>query len=168
MPKVETVKLTDLRRDEKNANKGTSRGMGALEKSLAEDGAGRSILLDSSMGIIAGNATWEKAGELGFESVIVVHTTGKELVAVQRDDVKPDSKQRTMMALRDNRVSELNLDFDPFILHEIGTDLDLDSLWTKKELETMGNGDLKGVEYAEDEPKQHSTTCPFCGQSWTE
>lgn len=54
-----TVK--DLIFDSHNANKGTSRGRGMLEKSLSKYGAGRSILLDKNNRIIAGNKTVEVA-----------------------------------------------------------------------------------------------------------
>jgi hypothetical protein len=138
MAKIETVKLESLKPDQKNANKGTQRGTAQLEKSLAEDGAGRSILLDSEGGIIAGNKTWEQAGALGFQDVVVVHTTGQELVAVQRDDVKPDDAKRKLMAIRDNRISELNLDWEPSVLAEIGKELDLTGMWTEKELDSLG------------------------------
>jgi len=137
MPKVEVVKLDTLTVDSANANLGTPRGTAALEKSLAEDGAGRSILLDNAGGIIAGNKTWEKAGEQGFQDVIVVHTTGKELVAVQRDDVGPDDPRRTMMALRDNRVGELNLAWGSNVLGAIGAEVDLSGMFTDAEIAAL-------------------------------
>jgi hypothetical protein len=173
MAKVETVKITALKGDPHNANKGTPRGMGLLEQSLKENGAGRSILLDSEGGIIAGNKTYEKAGEAGFEDVIVVHTTGRELVAVQRDDVEPDSPERTMMALRDNRVGEVNLDWNAEQLAgfmEAG--VDLSEMWREEELqeilskaaETVLND---GKEYDESiENEVEYLTCPACGHRW--
>jgi hypothetical protein len=44
-PKV-IKRLADLRPDPRNANKGTERGLGMLEHSLRQYGAGRSILVD--------------------------------------------------------------------------------------------------------------------------
>ncbi len=40
------AKISDLKFDDKNFNKHTSYGMSLLEKSLRENGAGRSILID--------------------------------------------------------------------------------------------------------------------------
>ena len=53
--------LSDLTPDTKNANKGTQRGRGLLEKSLRQHGAGRSVLVDRDGEIIAGNKTVEIA-----------------------------------------------------------------------------------------------------------
>ena len=49
------MKITDLKFDPQNANKGTDRGRKALAASLSEFGAGRSILVDKHGSVIAGN-----------------------------------------------------------------------------------------------------------------
>lgn len=51
--------IADLRFDDKNFNRHTSYGMGLLEKSLRENGAGRSILIDADTTI--GKKCWEWA-----------------------------------------------------------------------------------------------------------
>src|SRR3954468_15113961 len=87
-PVVAPMKLADLKLDDRNANKGTARGRKALDKSLRDYGAGRSVLLDSKGRVIAGNKTVEAAlaSELG-ENVLVIKTDGSQLVAVQRTDL---------------------------------------------------------------------------------
>lgn len=50
---MKSTKLTDFKQDKRNANKGTNRGLGALEKSVQELGAGRSILVDKNNVAIA-------------------------------------------------------------------------------------------------------------------
>lgn len=107
-PKVRKAKLTDLKFDQKNINKGSEFGNSLLERSLREVGAGRSVLLDKNGVLIAGNKTVEKAGELGFEDVIVVESNGKDLVAVQRMDIDINSSQGAKMKILDNTVSKHN------------------------------------------------------------
>ena len=79
-------------------------------------GAGRSILADRHGVVIAGNKTLEQAQALGLK-VRVVETTGDELVVVQRTnlDLATDATAR-QLALADNRVAELNLEWDPTLL----------------------------------------------------
>lgn len=51
--------IEQLKFDDKNFNKHTEYGMGLLEKSLRENGAGRSVLVDKDDNIIAGNGIVE-------------------------------------------------------------------------------------------------------------
>ena len=73
---VTTAKLSDLIPDDKNFNKGTEFGQHLIEKSLRENGAGRSILLDKNNRIIAGNKTTENAANIDMDDVIIVETDG--------------------------------------------------------------------------------------------
>ena len=58
------AKISDLIPDAANANKGTQRGLKALDTSLRQYGAGRSILIDRDGRIIAGNKTAERAADI--------------------------------------------------------------------------------------------------------
>jgi hypothetical protein len=113
MAKQQKAKVTDFTPDSKNANKGTERGRSLLEKSLRELGAGRSILADKHGNLIAGNKTAEVAGEIGLDEAIVVETNGHQVVVVKRMDLDlgEDEKARTL-AYMDNRVGELDLEWD--------------------------------------------------------
>jgi hypothetical protein len=111
MPEI--TKISDLITDVGNANKGTERGDQALENSLQDYGAGRSILIDKHGNVIAGNKTLEKAGAVGIEDIYVVQTDGKTLVAVQRMDLDlNDGPEARELAYADNRVGQLSLDWD--------------------------------------------------------
>ena len=66
------MKIDELKFDDKNFNKHTEFGMGLLEKSLRENGAGRSILIDKDNNIIAGNGIIEAAGSVGLENIKVL------------------------------------------------------------------------------------------------
>jgi hypothetical protein len=114
--KVETLK--DLVPDTRNANKGTERGRSMVERSLRQYGAGRSVLADKNGKLVAGNKTVDVAAELGLE-VEVVHSDGKKLIVVQRDDLDLDSKEGRELALADNRAGELDLEWDRDVLHEL-------------------------------------------------
>ena len=108
----ETVKLSTLIPDGKNANLGSPRGNQMIEDSLRQYGAGRSILLDKHGRIVAGNKTAENAGAIGMDDVIVVQSDGSRLVAVQRTDLDLDDPRlarerrdgaRISIFVRDNR-----------------------------------------------------------------
>ena len=106
------MKIDELKFDDKNFNKHTAYGMGLLEKSLRENGAGRSILIDKNNNIIAGNGIIEAAGSVGLENIKVVETTGDEIVAVKRTDISLNSKKGRKMALADNATAKADLEWD--------------------------------------------------------
>jgi DNA modification methylase len=134
-----TSKLSDFTPDKGNANKGTQRGLKALDTSLRQYGAGRSILVDKNGKIIAGNKTAERAADLGIDDVIVVQTDGNQLVAVQRTDLDLDSEDGKARALAtyDNRSGQLDLDWDIDALSTVDVDV-LKDLWTVDELDELG------------------------------
>lgn len=106
------MKIDELKFDDKNFNKHTEYGMSLLEKSLRENGAGRSILIDKDNNIIAGNGIVESAGQIGLDKVKVVETTGDEIIAVKRTDISLNSKQGRKMALADNSTAKADLEWD--------------------------------------------------------
>lgn len=105
-------KIDELKFDDKNFNKHTEYGMSLLEKSLRENGAGRSILLDKDNNIIAGNGIIEAAGSVGLEKVKIVESDGTEIIAVKRTDVRLNSKQGRKMALADNATAKADIEWD--------------------------------------------------------
>jgi hypothetical protein len=129
------VKIEDsgLRPDTQNANEGTQRGLGLLDKSLRKLGAGRSILTDKNGNVIAGNKTLERAADIDLP-VRIIETDGNELIAVKRTDLdlySETDKRARQLAYADNKVAELDLawkpeqiaiDFEPLDLGEWGFD----------------------------------------------
>ena len=141
MTEVKRAKLDTLTPDHANANKGTERGRYALEASLRQFGAGRSILLDKNGRIIAGNKTAEVAADVGLDDVLIVQTDGKQIVAVQRTDLDIDSEAGRGLAYADNRVGELSLDWDAEqVLADINAGMDLSALFRQDELDAIING----------------------------
>lgn len=112
-----------------------------IRKSLEECGAGRSILVDSSGTIIAGNGVFEQANKLGLP-VRVVESDGKELVVVKRTDLNPTDEKRRKLALMDNSASMLG-EFD---MEAIAKDFDTGT----GELETMGVDLIGDITASED------------------
>ena len=106
------VKISDLTPDDKNYNKGTQFGNSLIEKSLRKFGAGRSILLDKNNRIIAGNKTIENAYTIGLDDVLIVETTGNQIVAVKRMDIDLESKIGKELALADNASAKANIEWD--------------------------------------------------------
>jgi len=123
----EITSLSDLTPDDKNANSGTERGAYMVERSLELYGAGRSILADKNGKVIAGNKTLQGAAHIGMEDVIVVKTTGKQLVVVQREDLDLETDAAAKeLGVVDNRASEVGLEWDPEVLTDLqdeGADL---------------------------------------------
>ena len=136
------AKISDLIPDSKNANIGTQRGRGLLEKSLRELGAGRSILLDKNGRIIAGNKTTEIAADIGLEDVIIVETDGSKIVAVKRTDLDLDdvSGKARELAIADNRTGEIDLEWDTEALQDLfdNSDIEIAGWWRYQELKDLG------------------------------
>lgn len=108
--------IRDLKFDNKNFNKHTEYGMSLLEKSLRENGAGRSILIDKDNNIIAGNGIIEAAGSIGLEKIKIIETSGDEIVAVKRTDITLDSEKGRQMAVADNATAAVDLNWDEDLL----------------------------------------------------
>ena len=143
-----TINIEQLKYDDKNFNQHTEFGMALLEKSLRENGAGRSILVDNENNIIAGNGIVEAAVNAGFKKVKVVEVQGDELVAVKRTDLKLDSKKGREMALADNATAAADLSWDAEQLKLATEEFELDpNVW--------------GVMLKEDKPKDEKPSVPF-------
>lgn len=134
---MKNAKIADLIPDEKNANRGTPRGEAMLERSLREYGAGRSILLDRNNRIIAGNKTAEQAYAIGLDDVVIVETDGRKVVAVKRTDIDLDTPQGRELALADNRVGQVSLDWDPQVLADLGDIADVTKFWDEREIDEL-------------------------------
>lgn len=138
--------MPDLTPDSRNANKGTERGLGMLEHSLRNLGAGRSILVDKEGRVIAGNKTLERATDLGIP-VEIIQTDGKRLIAVQRTDLDLDTDPKAReLAYADNRIAEVDLDWDiEQMKADIEAGVDLGEFWLEDELRNM----LSDAEFSE-------------------
>jgi DNA modification methylase len=151
MAKVHINSIQDLKLDKRNVNRGTARGAHMLDRSLASYGAGRSILLDRKGQVIAGNKTLEAAKRAGYKRVVVVPSDGTTLVAVQRSDLDIDSKKARELAIADNRIAQVDLDWDPGMLASL--EVDLKEFWNEDEFAELLAQSGDGVLVEAPEPK---------------
>lgn len=157
MSETKLIDIKELKFDEHNFNRHNDEGMSLLEKSIKENGLGRSILLDKDNNIVGGNGVTEKAIELGKTKVRIIETDGTELIAVKRTDLTLDSEQGRKMALADNSVAHANLEWNEEELQkaqdewglvpeewgvEMPDDLDIDSFFDEN---AQGNEKQKDV-----------------------
>lgn len=143
-------KLADLRCDPNNANKGTKRGLELLERSLERCGIGRSVLVDRNGILIAGNKATERIADLtsGDVEIVTVRTTGRQLVVVQREDLDlldPTDGRARELAIADNRVAEVDLEWDANVLLHHMPAVDVGGYFFDQELARLfGEADAKG------------------------
>lgn len=118
--------ISDLKFDDKNFNQHTAKGLGLLEKSLQQFGAGRSILIDKNNRIIGGNGVVEAAGNIGLEDLQIVESDGKKIIAVKRTDIDLDSKEGRELAMADNAVAAEDLSWDKGNIDEVSEQFGID------------------------------------------
>jgi DNA modification methylase len=130
------MQVSELTHDPNNARKRTTRGHAAIEHSLRELGAGRSIVIDKHGTIIAGNGVIENAEKAGITEVEVIPSDGSRIIAVQRTDLDLAEDDRAkQLAIADNRTAEL-AEWDPDALKSMD-DLDLQPFFTDAELRSI-------------------------------
>jgi DNA modification methylase len=135
--------LASLIPDPRNARRHTERNLGLITDALREVGAARSIVIDETGTILAGNATVEAAGNAGIDRVRIVEADGSELIAVRRSGLSPEQKRR--LALLDNRTAEL-AEWDTTVLASFAEDTDLSGLWEADELvDLLATGEVPGA-----------------------
>lgn len=117
------IDIEALKQDDHNFNKGTKAGQELMEKSFAQFGAGRSILVDKDNRIIAGNKSQMAAIEAGIKKVRVIETTGDELIAVKRTDIELNSLKGRELARADNLTTQVNLSWDRAELAAVAEDV---------------------------------------------
>lgn len=125
--KFKEIDLSSLLPDKSNPNRHTKRGLELLQKSIRENGVGRSLVVDKNNRLICGNATFEVLKKLGITKTIVVETTGDEVVCVKRTDLdlEKDLKARNL-SIADNQTNAIDLNFDPAILERLAFQFDYD------------------------------------------
>lgn len=153
--------------DPQNANSGTVRGRGMVERSLTQYGAGRSILVDKHGVVIAGNKTAEVARELGIP-VQVIESDGRTLYAIKRTDLDlTTDAEAKELGVADNRASEVGLEWSAEVLASFQDEgLDLEQFWFPDELAAIAEQvpDVEFPEYTESvEDEVQYCECPSCG-----
>jgi hypothetical protein len=115
-PDESEIQLQDLSLDRRNARRHTKRNLDQIERSLANYGAGRSILVDEQGRVLAGNGVVQAARAVGIRKLRVIEAQKDELVAVRRSDLT--EQQKLELAIADNRTAEL-AEWDAEVLSSI-------------------------------------------------
>jgi hypothetical protein len=152
--------LTDFRPDTENLNQGTERGNYALERSLREYGFARPVVAAADGTIIAGNHAYAKAGEIGMKKVIVVESEGEVLIVHKRTDLDASDPKARMLALADNRTSEINLQWDTSGLKEFAEE-------TEQVLDFFSDAELELLSGVIEPPSYEPTLQPTQGATLT-
>jgi DNA modification methylase len=166
-PESETALLSSLIPDPRNARRHTDRNVALITEALREVGAARSIVVDETGMVLAGNATVEAAGKAGIDRVRIVEADGAEIIAVRRSGLTPEQKRR--LALLDNRTAEL-AEWDTEILASLVDDTDLSGLWEPDELaELLASAEAPPVQLLgdpEDVPELPADPVTQSGDLW--
>jgi len=139
-PQIEETTIDQLIPDSANLNRGTERGNYMIERSIRELGWGRPIVVDKNNQIIGGNHAAEVAGQLGFEKVKIIETSGDEIVVHRRVDLdlSTDDPKARLLSIADNRASQVSLNWDASGLAEAAAMTpDLGWFFQKNELDLL-------------------------------
>ena len=140
--------MEEIKFDRRNYRKHNAKNKKLIKKSLAECGAGRSIVIDKDGEIIGGNGIYEAWGN---KPVKVIETDGSELVVVKRTDLSYDDEKRKKLAVMDNSVSDwsefdtelMKQDFKIKTLEEMGVNIGGKKIDTEKiDLYNLKNAEI--------------------------
>lgn len=112
MSKITKAKISDLKFDNKNFNKGTQFGDSLLDKSIQKFGFREAGVLDRNGRLIGGNKRTAKAGERGLEDVEIIKADPNKIYALQFDDIDLDTPEGRELALALNATAKANISFD--------------------------------------------------------
>ena len=136
----ESIKsISTLKQDPKNARKRTAQSKHLIQESLNRYGAARSIVIDETNRILAGNGTVEGAKAAGINKVRIIETDGDEIIAVRRTGLSEHEK--IGLALADNRTSDLS-EWDAEMLHNLSQEQDIAPWFSEDDIaELLGKKD---------------------------
>lgn len=131
--------LKALTADPQNRRAHPDANLAMIATALKAVGAARSIVIDETNTILAGNGVVQAAPQAGLHKLRIVEADGDEIIAVRRRGLT--DAQKRALALYDNRTADLatwNLDQ---LLADQAAGLDLASFWSDEELAKLLNGD---------------------------
>jgi len=130
-----TNQVSDLVGDPVNRRRHTPRNIDMIVDSLQKVGTGRSIVIDETNTVLAGNATLLAAIEAGITDLKIVDVDGSELVAVRRTGLSETKKLE--LALYDNRTAELAEWDASKLLEDVNNNVDLSAFFYDEELQSI-------------------------------
>ncbi len=163
-----TKRVKDFRPAKRNANRHTARGLGALQASIQTDGWIGAMTTAADGEMIAGSARVETAAQVfgvDAEPIVVESDGTRPIVVVRRDIPTADDPRAVRLGQADNRVGQLDLDWDIEVLAGMDA-VDLEGLWTPDELSDLGEQRAEGESETSDDAGETGpklVTCPRCG-----
>lgn len=149
------TKLKSFKPQSNNANKHTPRGLGMLDKSIAENGWIGAITTANDGETFDGSARLEASYERFGENVepIIIDADGTRPIIVRRTDIpNADDPKAKKLAIAANRIAQVDLDWDAEILASIADDVDISDMFFDEELAAiLGEEAESGQKEEEDE-----------------
>ena len=140
--------INDLVADPRNARKRTAQSKALLQESIKSFGAARSIVIDESNTILAGNGTVEAAAAQGINRVRIIETDGDEIIAVKRSGLSESEK--IGLALADNRTADL-AEWDAQMLQTLASEHDIAPWFSEDDINELL---AKDDEFDPDDPTE--------------
>ena len=169
-------KISDFRPQQRNANRHTQRGLGMLDKSMADNGFIGAMTSAADGEIFDGSARLETAYDRFGEEVepIVVDADGTRPIIVRRVDIPSASDPKAKkLAIAANRIAQVDLDWDPEVLAAVNEEIDIGDLFFENELEDIFKtieedldkeiGNDGDTEEIDPEKWDLECKCPRCG-----
>ena len=168
-------KLSDFQTQKINANRHNPRGMGMLDNVIAKDGWISAITVANDGETFAGSARLETAlDRFGDDAEpIVIDSDGTRPIIVRRIDIaNADDPRAVRLGIADNRIHDVNVDYDAKILASIAEEVDISDMYFDDELAAIVDAD--GEEALEYHPEssakevdvdgfEFDCKCPKCG-----
>lgn len=123
---IKKAKISDLKFDDKNANKHTEKGNRLIEKSIRKLGFAAPDVIDKNNNIIIGNERTSVAGQLGYEDVIIVESDGTKIIAIKRTDIDINSKKGRELAIIDNHSAKESINLNKQVLRDLQAEYECD------------------------------------------
>jgi hypothetical protein len=173
MPTLRVGTIDEFTPASQNANKHTERGLYELEKSMQQDGFVAAMTVAANGEALDGSARMEKSAVVFGEDVTVIHHDGTRPIILVRDDI-PDASApiAKRIAIRANRIAQIDLNWDLTELLDTAKQVDLGKLWTAEEWNRLvcasqvpeqpeDSGSYS--ENSSQEKESDGITCPRCG-----
>lgn len=127
---MKKIKLSEIKLDQRNANKHSVFGMGLLNKSISQNGVIEAITISNDNVAISGNARTEEFASTGFEDSILIESDGTKPIIIKRTDIQSDTKEFYNAALAANIVAQKNIVMDAETVDAIAEEYEL-SEWAE-------------------------------------
>lgn len=140
------TKLARFRPLPNNPNGHTQRGMRELENSIRQDGYTEPMVAAADLTVLSGNARLETVADILDVEPVIVETDGtRPVIHIRTDIASADDATAKRIAVRANRVAELDLHWQMATLLESGDEV-IAALWAQDELAALARSEAASQE----------------------